>query len=89
MGDILTMTSDNSAVVSCKSNLALLDREGWQDLQKIGSHDFFSEYSELESNINRVQAIKKSSLRRFWKVAGRELVREVAQRGLEEVNFVK
>ena len=51
LGDILTMTSDNSAVVSCKSILALLDREGCQDLQKIGSHDFFSEYSELESNI--------------------------------------
>ena len=38
---VLTMTSDNSAVVSCKSILALLDREGCQDLQKIGSHDFF------------------------------------------------
>jgi len=37
-------------------------------------------YSELEGDVAKIQAVKKAFLRRFWKVSGREVVREVAQR---------
>ena len=48
---------------------------------------FFSEYSELEGDIVKLQAVKRSFLHKFWKISGREVDRETARRRLEEVSF--
>ena len=85
---ILTYVSDNTAVVACESVMAILAREGCPELEKIVSRDYaFPEYSDLEHDIAKVQTVKRSFLRKFWKVSGREIVREAAQRRLEEVCF--
>jgi hypothetical protein len=42
---------------------------------------------DLGANISNIQVVKKSFVRKFWKVSGKEIVREVAQRRLEEVSF--
>lgn len=85
--DVLAGESDNSAVVSCESVLAILDREGCQDLHKLASADYvFPEYLELEVNVAKIQAVKKSFVRKFWKVAGRKTMRDVARSRLEEVS---
>lgn len=47
----------------------------------------FLSHSELSVNISNVQAMKKSFVRRFWNVSGREIVWEVAPSHLEEVCF--
>ena len=81
--------SDNPAVMTCESIMAVLAHEGCPELDWMASRDYaFPEYSELEDDIARIQAVKKSFIRRFWKVSGREVVREVAQRRLEEVGFL-
>lgn len=86
--DIFQMVSDNSAVISFESILVVLDREGCEGLDRLASADFVSPtYSELSPNIANVQAVKKNFVRRFWKVAGREIVRGVAQGRLEAVKF--
>ena len=87
LGKVLTNVSDSTAVRTCESVLAILAHEGCPELEKIASRDYvFPEHSELEENIAKVQAVKKSFLRKFWKVSGREVVREIAQRRMEEVN---
>jgi len=80
LGSILSSVSDNTAVMACESVLAILAREGRPKLEKIASRDYvFSEYSELEGDIAKVQAVKRSFLCKFWKISGREVVRETAR----------
>ena len=65
-GNILTLTSDNSAVVACKNAFALLEHEGCQDLQKLTAHEYrLPEPSEMEASIANVQTVKRAFLRRF------------------------
>jgi hypothetical protein len=69
--DILNMASDNSAVISCESILAILDRKGCQDLSRLSSSDYvFPAHTDLQRNILKVQAVKRAFVQRFWKVAG-------------------
>jgi hypothetical protein len=82
------MTLDNSVVISSESVLVILDRESCRDLQKISAGDYvFPSYSDLSQNISNIQAVKKAFIRRYWKVAGREVVRNVAQSRLEAVSL--
>ena len=79
--------SDNTTVMACDSVMAILAREGCQELEKIAARNYaFPEHSELEEDIAKVQAVKKSFLRKFWKVSGREVVQEVEQQRLEDVS---
>ena len=83
--NILSMVSNNTAVLACESVSAVLSREGCPKLDKITACDYaFPTYSELEAEISRIQVVKKAFLRRFWKVSRREIVREVARKRLEE-----
>ena len=87
LGQILTSVSDNTAVVACESVLAILAHEGCPELERIGARDYvFPESSDLVEDIAKIQAVKKSFLRKFWKVSGREIVREAAQQRLEAVS---
>ena len=87
LGQILTSVSDNTAVVACESVLAILAHEGCPELERIGARDYvFPEPSDLVEDIAKIQAVKKSFLRKFWKVSGREIVREAAQQRLEAVS---
>jgi len=73
--------------MACDSVTAILACEGCQELEKIAARDYaFPEHSELEEDIAKVQAVKKSFLRKFWKVSGREVVQEVEQQRLEDVS---
>ena len=84
----MASVSDNTAVMACESVMAILAREGCPELERIAARDYvFLGHSELEEDIAKVQAVKKSFLHKFWKVSGREIVREVALRKLEEVCF--
>jgi len=61
--------------------------EGCPELERIGARDYvFPESSDLVEDIAKIQAVKKSFLRKFWKVSGREIVREAAQQRLEAVS---
>jgi laccase len=52
LAGILNIASDNSAVISCESILAMLDHEGCQDLSRLSSHDYvFPLHSDLSQNI--------------------------------------
>ena len=85
-GEILTSVSDNTAVMASESDMAILAREGCQELQKITARDYvFPEHSDLEDEIAKVQVVKKFFLHRFWKVSGRQVVQEAAQQRVEEV----
>ena len=56
------------------------------ELERIGARDYgFPEPSELDEDTAKIQAVRKSFLRKFWKVSGREMVRETAQQRLEVV----
>ena len=89
LGQILTSVSDNTAVVACESVLAILAHEGCPELERIGARDYvFPEPSDLVEDIAKIQAVKKSFLRKFWKVSGREIVREAAQQRLEAVSIL-
>ena len=80
--------SDYTAVMASESVMAILSRKGCLDLEKIACRDYsFPDHSELEEDIAKVQAVKRSFLCGFWKVSGREIVCEAAQRRLEEVCF--
>lgn len=82
------MTSDNSAVISCESVLAILDHEGCQHLSRLSSGGYvFLAYSDLGLNILNIQVVKKAFVQRFWKIAGQEVVRNVVQSRLEAVCF--
>jgi len=87
LGQILTSVSDNTAVMACESVMATLAHEGCSKLDMIAARDYvFPGHSELEEDIAKVQAVKKSFLRKFWKVYGCEAVREAVQRRLEDVS---
>ena len=59
----------------CESVMAILAHEGCPELEKIAARDYvFPGHSELEEDVAKVQAVKKSFLRRFWKVFGRDAV---------------
>ena len=63
--------------------MAILAREGCPELERIAARDYvFLGHSDIA----KVQAMKKSFLHKFWKVSGREVVREAAQRRLEDVS---
>ena len=80
LGQILTSVSDNTAVMACESVMAILAREGCQELERIAVRDYaFPDHAELEDEIAKVQAIKKYFLRRFWKLSGRQVVQEAAR----------
>jgi len=69
--------------------MAVLAHEGCPDLDRIGNRDYvLSEPSALEEDTAKVQAVKKLFLRKFWKVSGREMVREAAQQRLEAVGVL-
>ena len=89
LSQILASVSDNTAVVACESVMAVLAHEGCPDLDRIGNRDYvFSEPSELEEDTAKVQAVKKLFLCKFWKVSGREMVREAVQQRLEAVGVL-
>jgi len=89
LSQILASVSDNTAVVACESVMAVLTHEGCPDLDRIGNRDYvFPEPSELEEDTAKVQAVKKLFLRKFWKVSGREMVREAAQQRLEAIGVL-
>ena len=76
----MTSVSDNTAVMACESVMAILAREGCQELERIAARDYaFPDHAELEDEIAKVQAIKKYFLRRFWKLSGRQVVQEAAR----------
>ncbi|RLN00741.1 hypothetical protein C2845_PM06G25620 [Panicum miliaceum] len=55
------MASDNSAVISCESILAILDHEGCEHLSLLSSGDYvFPAYSDLDQNISNIQSVKKA-----------------------------
>jgi len=84
----MTSVSDNTAIMASESVMAILAREGCMELERIAARDYaFPGHSELEGEIAKVQAVKKSFLRRFWKLSGRQVVQEAARRRLEEVCF--
>ena len=57
------------------------------ELERIGARDYgFPELSELDEDTAKIQAVRKSFLRKFWKVSGREIVREAARQRLEAVS---
>ncbi|KAG2643776.1 hypothetical protein PVAP13_2KG348189 [Panicum virgatum] len=86
LGRILASVSDNTAVMTCESVMAVLAREGCQELETISVRDYaFPDYAELEEEITKVQPVKKAFLRKFWKLSGRQVVQEAARRRLEEV----
>ena len=88
LGEIMTSVSDNTAVMASESVMAILAHEGCMELERIATRDYaFPGHSELEDEIAKVQAVKKSFLRRFWKLSGRQVVQEAARRRLEEVCF--
>ena len=67
--------------------MAILAHEGCPELERIGARDYgFPEPSELDEDTAKIQAVRKSFLRKFWKVSGREMVRETAQQRLEAVS---
>jgi len=69
--------------------MAVLAHEGCPDLDRIGNRDYvLSEPSALEEDTAKVQVVKKLFLRKFWKVSGREMVREAAQQRLEAVGVL-
>jgi hypothetical protein len=58
---ISNMASDNSAIISCKSILAMLDRKGCQDLSRLSSRNYvFPSYSDPSQNISNIQVVKKA-----------------------------
>ena len=69
--------------MACESVMAILAREGCPELERIAARDYVF---PGHSDIAKVQAMKKSFLHKFWKVSGREVVREAAQRRLEDVS---
>ena len=88
LGRILASVSDNTAVMTCESVMAVLAREGCRELETIGVRDYaFPDYAELEEEIAKVQPVKKAFLRKFWKLSGRQVVQEAARRRLEDVCF--
>ncbi|XP_039805127.1 uncharacterized protein LOC120669437 [Panicum virgatum] len=85
LGNILTDISDNSAVISCENAFALLEHEGCQDLSKIAAPGYqLPKSSELETCSSRIQAVKKSFLRKFCLSVGRQALRDIACQRLEE-----
>ncbi|KAG2611934.1 uncharacterized protein LOC120704724 [Panicum virgatum] len=85
LGRILASVSDNTAVMTCESVMAVLACEGCRELETIGVRDYaFPDYAELEEEIAKVQPVKKAFLRKFWKLSGRQVVQEAARRRLEE-----
>jgi len=69
--------------------MAILAHEGCSELDRIGDRDYvFPEPSELEEDTAKVQAVKKLFLHKFWKLSGREMVREAAQQRLEAVGVL-
>jgi len=88
LGRILASVSDNTAVMTCESVMAVLAREGCRELETIGVRDYaFPDYAELEEEITKVQPVKKAFLHKFWKLSGRQVVQEAARWRLEEVCF--
>ena len=88
LSQILASVSDNTAVFACESVMAILAHEGCPELERIGARDYvFPEPSELVEDTAKVQAVKKSFLRKFWKVSGREMVRDAARQRLEAVSI--
>ena len=70
-GGVLSSVSDNTAVMTCESIMAVLSHEGCPELERIASQDFiFLEYFELDDEIAKIQAMNKSFLQRFWEVSG-------------------
>ena len=88
LSQILSSVSDNTAVIACESVMAILAHEGCPELERIGHRDYvFPGPSELE-DIAKIQTMKKLFLCKFWKVSGREMVREAAQQRLEAVGVL-
>ncbi|RLN41417.1 uncharacterized protein C2845_PM01G31400 [Panicum miliaceum] len=90
LSEVLGNTTDNAAIVSCESILAILDHEGCQDLSRLGSRDFvYPSHSELGRNLENIQAVKKSFVRRFCKETERGIMREIARSRLEVAKAVE
>ena len=69
--------------------MTVLAHEGCPELERIGHRDcVFPGPSELKEDTAKVQTVKKLFLRKFWKVSGREMVREAAQQRLEAVGVL-
>ena len=65
-GSVLSSVSDNTAVMTCESIMAVLSHEGCPELDRIASQDFiFPEYFELDDEIAKIQAMNKSFFRGF------------------------
>jgi hypothetical protein len=47
LADVLNMASNNSTIISCESILAILDREGCQDLNRLSSRDTFFRHTQI------------------------------------------
>ena len=61
LGEIMTSVSDNTAVIASESVMAILAHEGCLELERIAVRDYaFPDHSELEDEIAKVQAVKKS-----------------------------
>ena len=66
LGEVLSNVSDNTAVMTCESIMAILACEGCPELESMGSRDYaIPEYSELDEDITKIQGVKKAFLRRF------------------------
>ena len=77
LSQILASVSDNTAVMTCESVMAVLAREGCRELETIGARYYaFPDYAELEDEIAKVQTVKKAFLRKFWKLSGRQVVQK-------------
>ncbi|RLN11848.1 hypothetical protein C2845_PM09G11790 [Panicum miliaceum] len=73
LSELLGSTADNAAVVSCGSLLAILNREGCQDSNRLSSRDFvYPSHTDLSQNIENIQTVKKSFVWKFWKVKALE-----------------
>lgn len=80
---------DNAAVLTCESLFALLDHEGCKVYKRLGSKEFvYPAFEDLKSDIEKIQAVNKAFIRRFWKVSGREAVRTISVARLAEVSIV-
>lgn len=80
---------DNVAVLTCESLFALLEYEGCEVYKKLSSKEFiYPSFAELKSDIEKIQVVKKSFIRRFWKLSGRQAVRAISVVRLAEVSTI-
>lgn len=79
MKDVVYSAFDNSTVLTCESLFVLLEREGCDVYKSFGSKGFaYPSFVELEQDIEKIQAIKKVFIWRFWKVSRWEAMRAIS-----------